>query len=175
MVYLSSMFFITNFISSCPEEPPLAQGFFAQEMITDWWFPHRWRFGFYWTDEHIETLILTGISSLSQEIPDLKSKSHYYSLHCNCPEAVWPVTKLMIDNKKKLLHPTTLANKVWVKLNRELAGDLTSVIDFSFILFLKDLFILYWWVSACMHVCVPHVWNALEDQKRALVSLEPEL
>lgn len=94
-VYLSSTFFITNFISSCPEEPPLIQGSFAQEMIID----SRTGGGLE-TNEHIEIPILTGVSSLSQEIPDLKSKSHYYSLCCNCPEAVWPVTKLMIDNKR---------------------------------------------------------------------------
>lgn len=39
-----------------------------------------------------------------------------------------------------------------MKLNRELAGDLTSMIDFNFILFLKR-FIYFISVSVCLHAC----------------------
>lgn len=47
-----------------------------------------------------------------------------------------------------------MKSKVWVKLNRELAGGLLSMLGFNFVLFLKDLFILYLGVFApCMYVC----------------------
>lgn len=102
VIYLSSQFFIINFINSCLEEPPGLEGWsgILYRLVA----ASQVEVCSLWTDDHREILTLTGVSSPGQEV--LISKTKVITLYPvlitekMITEAIWPVTKLMVDNKR---------------------------------------------------------------------------